>query len=165
MLIKKTLFSLFLLIGMICFLALPVFAEEEAGTAPKQEAAPAEPQAAQPTAPAAPEAAPAAEEKAEPAMPSYKASTIKAVQEALKTDGSYSGEVNGKLDDATIEAIKKFQEKKGLKADGIPGPKTREALGIGAAPAPKEEAAPAPAAEEKKEEGKAESTETAPESK
>ena len=144
---KKTLFSL-LFLGIICFLALPVFSEEgTTGEAAKEEAATAEPQAEQPAAPA------------EQSMPKYKASVIKSVQEALKTDGSYSGEATGNLDDATTEAIKKFQDKKGLKADGIPGPKTREALGIGA-PAPKEEAKPS---EEKKEEGKSEPSEKAPE--
>ena len=150
--IKKTFLPL-LLVGFICFLALPVFSEEGTGEAAKMEAAPVE--AAQP---ATPEATPAAEEKAAPEMPKYKASTIKAVQEALKADGSYSGEANGNLDDATTEAIKKFQEKKGLKADGIPGSKTREALGIGAASEPKKETAAAPAPEEK-EEGKSEKSE------
>ena len=145
--IKKTFLSL-LLVGFICFLALPVFSEEGTGEAAKMEAAPAEPQAAQP----------AAEEKAAPEAPKYKASVVKAIQEALKADGSYSGEANGNLDDATTEAIKKFQEKKGLKADGIPGSKTREALGIGAASEPKKETAAAPAPEEK-EEGKSEKSE------
>lgn len=145
---KKTLLSL-LLVGMICFIALPVYSEEGTGEAAKKEAAPAEPAAAKP----------AAEEKAAPEAPKYKASVVKAIQEALKTDGSYSGEATGKLDDATTEAIKKFQEKKGLKADGIPGAKTREAMGIGAAPATKEEAAAPAPAPEKKEEGKSEQSE------
>ncbi len=144
--LKKTFISL-LLVGIFCFIALPVFAEEATGEAAKMEAAPAE-KAAQP----------AAEEKAMPEAPKYKASVVKAIQEALKADGSYSGEATGKLDDATTEAIKKFQEKKGLKADGIPGAKTREAMGIGAAPAPKEEAAPAKEPE-KKEETKPEKSE------
>ena len=32
------------------------------------------------------------------------------------------------MDEATIKAIKAFQKDKGLKVDGIPGPKTRVAL-------------------------------------
>jgi len=158
---KKILFSL-LLIGLVSFIALPAFAEEQTAAATEEKAATAAPAEAAPAA-----AAPAAEA---PATPKYKTSTIKAVQEALKAKNEYSGEATGNLDEATAEAIKKFQETNKLKADGIPGPKTREALGIGAA---KEEAATtapaeaAPAAEKAPEKAGSEtqSSEKAPEQK
>jgi len=58
----------------------------------------------------------------------FKKQTICEVQKALKALGYYSGEITGILDDSTAEAIKAFQKDKGLKADGIPGRKTRKAL-------------------------------------
>ena len=143
---KKILFSL-LLIGLVSFIALPAFAEEQPAAATEEKAASAAPA----------EAAPAAEA---PATPKYKTSTIKAVQEALKAKDEYNGEATGNLDDATVEAIKKFQEKNKLTADGIPGPKTREALGIGAA---KEEAAPAAEKAPEKAGSETQSSEKAPE--
>ena len=151
---KKILFSL-LLIGFVSFLALPVFAEEQTGAAPEEKAAAAAPAPAE-AAPAA--EAPAKEEAKEaPALPKYKPSVIKAVQEALKAKNEFNGEITGELDDATVEAIKD---------DGIPGPKTRIALGVESAPQPEApaEAAPAEKAPEKTE-SKTQSSEQAPEQK
>ena len=160
---KKILFSL-LLIGFVSFLALPVFAEEQTGAAPEEKAAAAAPAPAE-AAPAA--EAPAKEEAKEaPALPKYKPSVIKAVQEALKAKNEFNGEITGELDDATVEAIKSFQKKNNLKDDGIPGPKTRIALGVESAPQPEApaEAAPAEKAPEKTE-SKTQSSEQAPEQK
>jgi peptidoglycan hydrolase-like protein with peptidoglycan-binding domain len=43
------------------------------------------------------------------------ADRIREIQTALQKDGSYQGEPNGKWDDATVEAMKKFQDKNGLR--------------------------------------------------
>lgn len=40
------------------------------------------------------------------------------IQQDLKTLGHYSGEITSKIDDATIEALKLFQEKEGLEVTG-----------------------------------------------
>ena len=58
----------------------------------------------------------------------YKKSTICWIQQDLKNLGYYQGKITGIMDEATIKAIKAFQKDKGLKVDGIPGPKTRAAL-------------------------------------
>ena len=52
----------------------------------------------------------------------------KAIQQALKTAGLYTGAVDGKIGPKTKEAIKEFQTKNGLVADGKVGPKTWAAL-------------------------------------
>ncbi len=53
---------------------------------------------------------------------------ISSVQAELHYLGYYHGKINGFLDKNTRKAVKAFQEKKSLKADGIPGRKTRKAL-------------------------------------
>ena len=50
------------------------------------------------------------------------------IQKALQTAGFYKGKIDGKLGPQTKKAIKAFQKSQGLKADGIAGQKTREAL-------------------------------------
>lgn len=52
---------------------------------------------------------------------------VRRMQEALLAKG-YEVEVNGIFDDATEEAIKRFQASCNLKADGVAGPKTLESL-------------------------------------
>ena len=61
---------------------------------------------------------------------------VKAVQQALKDRGLYTGSVDGIFGSATEAAVKKFQKQQGLTADGIAGPQTLKRLGItiGAAP-------------------------------
>ena len=54
-------------------------------------------------------------------------------QKLLRTDGLYSGEETGKLDDTTREGLKKYQESKGLKATGTLNQPTLEKMGIGLA--------------------------------
>lgn len=51
-------------------------------------------------------------------------------QKMLKSFGMYSGEETGKLDDATREGLKKYQEGKGLKVTGTLNQVTLEKMGI-----------------------------------
>ena len=50
--------------------------------------------------------------------------TVKSVQTKLKALGFYSGSITGNAGPKTIAAIKAFQSKNGLTADGIAGPQT-----------------------------------------
>jgi peptidoglycan hydrolase-like protein with peptidoglycan-binding domain len=52
-------------------------------------------------------------------------------QRLLKSSGMYSGDETGKLDDATREGLKKYQEVKGLKVTGTLNQVTLEKMGIG----------------------------------
>lgn len=56
---------------------------------------------------------------------------ISEIQEALTKDGSYSGKPNGKWDDSTVDAMKKFQESHGLNPSGKLDAKTLQRLGLG----------------------------------
>lgn len=58
----------------------------------------------------------------------YKPDLVKKVQTALKSDGLYQGDTNGKLDKATMKAIGEFQQKHHLERSGIPTPRTRKEL-------------------------------------
>lgn len=62
-------------------------------------------------------------------QPPMTGESVKKIQEALVSVG-ISIEVNGIFDVATEGAVKKFQEQKGLSADGIVGPNTRKMLGV-----------------------------------
>ncbi len=55
---------------------------------------------------------------------------VKELQRRLKQWGYYTGAVDGIYGKATVEAVKYFQRKNGLKADGIAGKATFEALGM-----------------------------------
>lgn len=55
---------------------------------------------------------------------------VKKIQTKLKNWGYYSGSVDGIYGSETFEAVKKFQRKNGLTADGIAGDNTLNALGI-----------------------------------
>lgn len=55
---------------------------------------------------------------------------IMQAQKILKAKGMYSGEETGKLDDATREGLKKFQEGNSLKSTGTLNKVTLEKLGI-----------------------------------
>ncbi len=57
---------------------------------------------------------------------------VKQIQTKLKSWGYYNGSVDGIFGSKTYEAVKSFQKKNGLTADGIAGPKTLAALGINA---------------------------------
>lgn len=55
---------------------------------------------------------------------------VKNIQTKLKQWGYYDGNVDGIYGSKTYEAVKKFQNKNGLKVDGIAGEQTLNALGI-----------------------------------
>ena len=55
---------------------------------------------------------------------------VKELQRRLKQWGYYNGAVDGVYGPATVKAVKYFQQKNGLKADGIAGKSTFEALGM-----------------------------------
>lgn len=57
-------------------------------------------------------------------------STVKTIQKKLKNWGYYKGSVDGIFGSKTKEAVKYFQRRNGLKADGIVGNKTLAALGM-----------------------------------
>jgi peptidoglycan hydrolase-like protein with peptidoglycan-binding domain len=56
---------------------------------------------------------------------------ISEIQQALAKDGSFAGAPNGKWDDATVDAMKKFQEAHGLNPSGKLDAKTLQRLGLG----------------------------------
>lgn len=55
---------------------------------------------------------------------------VRTVQEKLSRWGYYSGAVDGVFGSDTLRAVKEFQRKNGLSADGVIGPQTLAALGI-----------------------------------
>ena len=57
---------------------------------------------------------------------------IREIQTALQKDGSYEGEPTGKWDDATTEAMKKYQDKNGIPSTGKIDALTLNKLGLGA---------------------------------
>ena len=56
---------------------------------------------------------------------------VKTLQTALKDQGYYSGKIDGIYGKGTVNAVKAFQRKNGLKADGIAGPLTQQKLYAG----------------------------------
>lgn len=54
---------------------------------------------------------------------------VKKVQAKLNGWGYYTGPIDGYYSNKTQQAVKKFQSKNGLLADGVVGPRTWEALG------------------------------------
>jgi len=56
---------------------------------------------------------------------------IAEIQQALAKDGSYNGTPNGKWDDSTQEALRKFQEAHGLTPTGKLDAKSLQQLGLG----------------------------------
>ena len=54
--------------------------------------------------------------------------TVRQTQKALTAAGFYKGTVDGKEGPQTKKAVKEFQQARGLKADGVVGPATSEAL-------------------------------------
>ena len=55
---------------------------------------------------------------------------VRQIQTKLKRWGYYNGNVDGIFGTQTLEAVKYFQRKNGLKLDGIAGPDTLKAMGI-----------------------------------
>ena len=56
---------------------------------------------------------------------------ISEIQQALAKDGSFAGNPNGKWDDATVEAMRKFQTRNGLNPNGKLDALTLQKLGLG----------------------------------
>ena len=56
--------------------------------------------------------------------------TVKTVQTKLKNWGYYTGSVDGIYGPKTVSAVKYFQRRNGLVADGIVGKKTASAMGV-----------------------------------
>src|SRR5712664_3137475 len=56
---------------------------------------------------------------------------ISEIQQALAKDGSFTGTPNGKWDDSTVEAMRKFQDVHGLNPSGKLDAKTLQKLGLG----------------------------------
>jgi peptidoglycan hydrolase-like protein with peptidoglycan-binding domain len=69
---------------------------------------------------------------------------VRDIQTALQREGAYDGEPTGKWDDATVEAMKKYQDKKGLSPTGKIDAVTLNKLGLGSDTAGK--GAPVPTA-------------------
>ena len=69
---------------------------------------------------------------------------IREIQSALQREGAYQGEPTGKWDDATVNAMKNYQDKNGFTPTGKIDALTLERLGLGADTAGK--GAPLPAA-------------------
>ena len=57
-------------------------------------------------------------------------SEVSKIQTKLKNWGYYTGSVDGIYGSSTLSAVKKFQRKNGLTADGIAGKATLEKMGI-----------------------------------
>ena len=55
---------------------------------------------------------------------------VRTIQDKLKRWGYYKGNVDGIYGSQTLEAVKYFQRKNGLKVDGIAGKETLKAMGI-----------------------------------
>lgn len=58
----------------------------------------------------------------------YAPSVVERVQQALQTQGLYSGAIDGILGEATMEAIAQFQRQNNLQVCGVPTPQTRRLL-------------------------------------
>jgi peptidoglycan hydrolase-like protein with peptidoglycan-binding domain len=89
----------------------------------------------------------ASKSKKKPKISSQKAPTadrIREIQSALKNQGAYDGELTGKWDDSTVDAMKKYQENRGLNPTGKIDALTLNKLGLGAGTAGK--GAPTPTA-------------------
>jgi peptidoglycan hydrolase-like protein with peptidoglycan-binding domain len=69
---------------------------------------------------------------------------VREIQTALQKDGSYQGEPTGKWDAATMDAMKKYQDKNGISPTGKIDAATLNKLGLGSGTAGK--GAPLPTA-------------------
>lgn len=64
----------------------------------------------------------------------WTAEEIEVLQTELKRLGYFNGKITGEFNKATVAALKKFQKKNGLKADGVAWPDTLLLLGINQTP-------------------------------
>ncbi len=105
------------------------------------------PAAAQSTSSAARKKKAAAKSKKKPKVKGQTAPTpdrIREIQTALQKDGSFEGEPNGKWDDASAAAMRKYQDKNGITPTGKIDAISLHKLGLGSETAGK--GAPVPAA-------------------
>ena len=56
--------------------------------------------------------------------------SLQSAQQALQQDGYYKGKIDGKMGPHTRQAIRNFQQAKGLHASGHLDQKTLSALGV-----------------------------------
>lgn len=77
-----------------------------------------------------PEKSAAADKPKKPAVFRATGDQIKEAQRMLKAGSMYNGEETGKLDDATRDGLKKYQEANGLKVTGTLNQATLEKMGI-----------------------------------
>ena len=70
------------------------------------------------------------ESSTKPAIFRATSDQVKAAQKTLKDKSMYSGEQTGKLDDATRDGLKKYQDANGLKVTGTLNQVTLEKMGI-----------------------------------
>ena len=55
---------------------------------------------------------------------------MRRLQEVLAAEGVYSGPMDGSYDDDVAAAVKVYQDRRGLSADGIAGPATMKEMGL-----------------------------------
>ena len=72
-----------------------------------------------------------ARSRRQPGQKAPSADRINEIQTALAKDGSFSGAPNGKWDDSTVSAMKKFQVRHGLNPTGKLDAPTLQKLGLG----------------------------------
>lgn len=60
-------------------------------------------------------------------------STVSQIQTLLKNQGLYNGSIDGVFGSATEQAVRTYQQKNGLAADGIAGAETLKSMGISVA--------------------------------
>ena len=100
-------------------------------TAPSPAAPPASSAAPATTAQPSSSAPPSASSQAGAAQhSSASGGTVQSAQQALQQGGFYKGSVDGKMGPHTRQAIKSFQQSKGLHATGHLNQKTLTALGV-----------------------------------
>ena len=63
-------------------------------------------------------------EKVQTLKKGSRGAAVKTLQTALKDLGFYQGKIDGIFGNGTRNAVKAYQRKNGLKADGVAGPKT-----------------------------------------
>src|SRR6266699_4412028 len=86
---------------------------------------------------------------------------VESVQQALKDQGFYYGEVSGEMNATLTAAIRRYQIRNGLQVTGELNEETLQSLGVGSSPsarAPAQAALPTPAAPKPGEQSSGEAT-------